>query len=245
MKVAVITPYYREDLAVLRQCHDSVAAQSHACSHFMVADGHPLDAVADWPVEHVVLPAAHGDNGNTPRAIGSLSAINRGFDAIAYLDADNWYDPSHIETMVALQRETGAVVCTAGRTINRLDGSLMYVDKKENNGTRHVDTSCLFLTRPAFRLTPLWALMPRELGPNCDRVFWQAVCARQLAHAHSPEPTVAFRTQYDVHYSNIGETPPEGAKTVEETTGASMKWWLALEESERKSWQRYFATGQW
>ncbi|MEM9692341.1 MAG: glycosyltransferase, partial [Myxococcota bacterium] len=153
-RVAVVTPYYREEAAVLEQCVASVAAQTVPVTHFVVADGHPQpDLVDRFRVEHLVLPDAHGDNGNTPRAIGSLSAVNRGFDAIAYLDADNWYRPEHIERMVALQRRTGASVCTSGRTIHRLDGSFMLVDR-ESDGLRHVDTSCLFLTRDAFRLVP-------------------------------------------------------------------------------------------
>ncbi|MCW9040229.1 MAG: tetratricopeptide repeat protein, partial [Rhodospirillales bacterium] len=41
VKVAVITPYYGEDLEILKRCHDSVATQTHPCTHFMVADGRP------------------------------------------------------------------------------------------------------------------------------------------------------------------------------------------------------------
>ncbi len=245
MKVAVVTPYYKEDLEILRCCHESVAAQSYPCSHLMIADGHPQVAVAAWPVQHIVLPRAHGDNGNTPRAIGSLTVNTQGFDALAYLDADNWYYPGYIETMVTLQQTTGAVVCTAGRSMHRLDGSLMYLDRNESDGKRHVDTSCLFLTRQAFRLTPLWAMMPKQLGPTCDRVFWEAIRSRRLAHAHNPAPTVAFRSYYAVHYRNIGETPPPGAKTVAENAGAARRWWNGLPVPEREDWQRYFATGQW
>lgn len=245
MRVVVVTPYYREDIEVLRQCHESVIGQSHPCTHLMVADGHPKAEIADWPVQSIVLPHPHGDVGNTPRAIGSLCAMNSGFDAIAYLDADNWYYPNHIEAMVTLHEVTGAAVCTAGRSIHRMDGSLMYVDDRENDGNRHVDTSCLFLTRKAFRMTPLWATMPQELGPNGDRVFWQALCSKGLPKAHNPEPTVAFRTQYDVHYQNLGEEPPIDAKTVAETTGKAGKWWLSLDDEERKQWSHYFSTGQW
>ncbi len=221
MKVAVITPYYKEDVSILQRCQDSVATQTHPCTHFLIADGHPQEAVANWPIHHVTLPTAHGDNGNTPRAVGSLTAINQGFDALAYLDADNWYFSNHVETMVALHQSSGADVCTAGRTINRLDGSLMYVDKTENDGERFVDTSCLFLTRKAFKLTPYWAMMPKELSPVCDRIFWHAICARPLARAHNAEPTVGFSTQYECHYRNIGEKPPTGAKKVDETTALS------------------------
>jgi hypothetical protein len=39
--------------------------------------------------------------GNTPRAIGGILADAYGFDAVTYLDADNWYDPAHVEDFVA------------------------------------------------------------------------------------------------------------------------------------------------
>ncbi|MEE2760732.1 MAG: glycosyltransferase [Pseudomonadota bacterium] len=245
MKVAVITPYYKEQIEVLRKCHEGVATQTHPCTHFMIADGNPLEEVDSWPIQHVVLPVAHGDNGGTPRTVGSIMAVNQGFDAIAYLDADNWYYPAHIQTMVTLHQMTGSTVCSASRTINRLDGTQMYVDKAENDGDKHVDTSCLFLTSGAFKLAPLWAMMPKELAPNADRIVWSAIRSRQLKHAHSSEPTVAFRTQYTVHYEHVGENPPKGSKLAENSTDASARWFLALEEDDRRAWQEYFASGKW
>ena len=162
MHVGVITPYFRETLDVLRNCHDSVRKQTHPCEHFMVADGFPQTEISNWAVQHIVLAKSHADAGNTPRAIGSLSAMNQDFDAIAYLDADNWYYPNHLEAMIKLHQQTGEAVCTASRTIHRLDGSLIGADG-EYDKYNLVDTSCFFFTRPAFRLLPAWAMMPRQL----------------------------------------------------------------------------------
>ena len=242
LRVAVVTPYFRETLDVLRNCHESVRKQTYPCTHFLVADGNPSQEVAGWPVEHVILSKPHNDVGNTPRAIGSLSAMNQGYDAIACLDADNWYYPEHVESMVNLHRQTGAAVCTASRTIHRLDGSLMYADVNECDGQRHVDTSCLFFTRAAFRLLPIWAMMPPQLGAIGDTVMFQAILARRLPRAHNPQPTVAFRTQYQVHYWNIGEPAPPGTKSNAESTGQAVAWWNALPEAVRNDWTRYFGT---
>jgi glycosyltransferase involved in cell wall biosynthesis len=236
LRVAVVTPYYRETPEILRHCHDSVRTQTYTCDHFLVADGFPQSEARNWTAQHLVLARSHSDNGNTPRAIGSLSAMNQGYDAIAFLDADNWYYPNHIETMVNLQRESGAAVCTAARTIHRLDGSLMYVDHHDSDGDGHVDTSCMFFAKPAFRLLPVWAMMPRQLGPICDTIMWQAIGARGLKTAHSRNPTVAFRTQYQVHYQNIGEKPPTGAKSNEESTGQAHQWWRSLPQDVRSEW---------
>jgi hypothetical protein len=165
--------------------------------------------------------------------------MNQGFDAVAYLDADNWYYPNHIETMVQLQQQTGADVCTATRSLHRPDGSLMFIDEHESDGKKFVDTSCYFLNRSAFRVLPVWAMMPQQLALICDTVFWQAIQARQFRLAHHPQPTVAFRTTYQVHYQLIGEPPPAGSKTNEESTGRSIRWWNSQPEDVRKQWAEY------
>ncbi|MET0876302.1 MAG: glycosyltransferase, partial [Tardiphaga sp.] len=187
---------------------------TYSCTHVLVADGHPQPRFAESDARHIVLPSAHHDNGNTARMIGAISAMNQGFNAIAFLDADNWYEPDHIARMVALHQRTQADVCTAGRMIVREDGSPMFVDW-ESNGVDFTDTSCLWLTGPALGLIPLWGMMPPQAGPIGDRVFWRAVVNQGLTRAHDPRPTVAFRTRYQIHYEQAGETAPEGAKTIE------------------------------
>src|SRR5271166_697694 len=102
LKVAVVTPYHREPTEWLAQCIAGVAAQTYPCTHILVADGFPRPDLVPPAAQHIQLPRAHADNGNTPRAIGSISAIGEGFDAIAYLDADNWHEPGFIEAMVKL-----------------------------------------------------------------------------------------------------------------------------------------------
>jgi hypothetical protein len=117
----------------------------------------------------------------------------------------------------------------------------MYVDILESDGKRHVDTSCLFLTRQAFGLLPLWAMMPHELGPRCDQVFWLAIQAQKFSRAHSNEPTVAYRTRYDIHYKNMREAPPAGVKRVADFLQVG-DWWASLPADVKHRWQRYFST---
>ena len=238
MRVAVITPYCRESPDVLRQCCESVQRQSYPCTHFLVADGHPQDDAATWGVQHLTLAQAHRDLGNTPRCAGSLSAMNQGFDALAFLDADNWYYPEHIEAMIGLHQRREAAVCSATRSIHRLDGTQMYVDDFESDGRNHVDTNCMFLTRFAFRAIPLWGMIPPQLAAYSDRIFWQSILARGYRTAHLTEPTVAYRTAHEAHYRNIGEEPPAGAKTPEAFV-AALGWWRSLPDSERDDWGSY------
>jgi glycosyltransferase involved in cell wall biosynthesis len=233
MRVAVVTPYFREQDDVLRQCLDSVAAQSCPVSHILVADGFPKDWAARAVSHHMALPGSgHGDNGNLARAVGAAIAVTEGFDAIALLDADNWYRPDHISSLLALYRQTGAAICTASRSLHRMDGSLLAAHDPESDGVGFADTSCLLYLRGAFALLPLWGQMPRQFGPICDRIMWAAIQSRKIRTAHSGLPTMGFRTCYCNHYQGAGETPPSDCKTrgmIEQQVAS----WNALPEEER------------
>jgi len=231
-RVAVVTPYFKEPEEFLRICHQSVLGQTYACEHIFVADGFPSASVASWNCRHIVLPASHADAGNTPRAIGSLSAAALGFDAIAFLDADNWYKPQHIRSLVDACQQSGAEVCGSGRDIHRLDGSLLLAGGEPGDGIAHIDTSSMLLTRPAFGLLAFWTLMPRHFAALGDRLFWTK--AKNAGHpiALTRLPTVCYRTPYADHYLACGETPPPGAKATA-FVGESIAWWESLPAEER------------
>ena len=234
MRVAVVTPYHREADSILKTCLASVAKQTYPMRrHFLVADGFPKAFVSKNDVAHIVLPTSHGDCGGLARCIGAMAAASEGFDAVAFLDADNWYRADHIERLVNLHKKTGAAVCTSGRTIHRLDGTLMGVDR-QCDGDKFVDTSCLCIFRGAFDVLPLWGLMPPKFGPISDRIMWQAILQRGISRSHSSEPTVAFRSQYAVHYRFRGEAVPSGAKE-EAVTAVPAKWFSDLPPIERAS----------
>lgn len=232
MKIAVITPYYKEDDAILDQCHQSVRGQTMACDHFLVADGFPKPIVDRWQARHMILPQPHADIGNMPRILGSLSAFNLGYDAVAFLDADNWYHPDHIERLVQLHTATGAVVCTSSRSMHRPDGSYMFDDDK-NDGKRHVDSNCFFLTRPAIKILTRWAAMPRQLSPITDTVYWETIKRARLSHAHNKTPTVCYRTTWESDFKRMAEPMPEGVKRLE-MTDAPYRWIKALSAAERR-----------
>lgn len=211
MKVAVITPYHTEPLEMLKRAHDSVMAQTHDCIHYMVADGHPRSEIDPWNVRHIVLPVEHSNNGNTPRAIGSIDAIGDGFDAISYLDADNWFEPDHIAGLIALQEETKADLVSSGRVIHALDGTVLLEEGETEDGEKHADTSALLVFENAFQVIPMWALMPDELGPNCDRVFVHFALKLGLIHRHSAQLTMHFTSRYGPHYRAANMPVPDQA----------------------------------
>ena len=183
-RVAVITPYYKARPEWLLQCHESVRGQTYPCTHILVADGTPDPSVEQWNAQHIVIGNNLADYGDTPRAIGSMSAMGQGFDAITYLDADNWYLPDHIATLVELHRSTAATICTAERTLHRLDGSVLG-DCTECDGERFADTSCIMLIGPAREISLAWACIAPGLHPIDDRVRWALIKKRAYPRAHT------------------------------------------------------------
>lgn len=231
MRVAVITPYYKETADVLAQCHESVRQQTCKAEHVFVADGHPNPIIKTWEVQHIAMPTAHRDGGNIPRVLGSISAFNQGVDAVAFLDADNWFQSDHIERMIALHRLTGAAVCTANRSMHRLDGTFMFQDDK-NDGRHHVDTSCYFLTRAVFPLLVRWSLIPRGLSNIVDTIYWESLLGAKLSHAHEETSTVCYRTTYEADYARMGEVMPVGGKALS-VTDAPFFWFKSLPAQDR------------
>lgn len=231
MKIAVVTPYFEETLEELRQCHESVLAQTVQCTHFMVADGRPRAEVDGWEVRHVKLPVSHG-NGNTALGIGALLAAQEGFDAVAFLDADNWFYPEHLEKLVELHEKTLADVCIARRNMHRVDGSFMIEDGV-SGGETLVDTSCYFVTRPAFSTLHYWA---RMIATGADRVYLKVLQSKGISLAVAEQPTLGYRTRWAAHYQSMGETPPEGSEARSQRARHAKALWGSLTPLQWQCW---------
>lgn len=231
MRIAVVTPYHEESLAVLRRCHDSVARQNGSVAHLMVADGCQRQEINSWAVQHIILPRSHGAGGDLPRCIGSICAIRQGFDAVAYLDADNWFYPNHLAIMTEVHKSSTAAVCIARRSLHRADGSSM--PRTEPLLAHFFDTNCMYLTRRAFGLVPIWGMMPPELSGVGDRVMSLAFRKHGLSIAVSDKATVAYTTQWREDYERIGEAPPVNAKSSQLVLKA-IAFWKQLSTSEKR-----------
>jgi hypothetical protein len=213
MRVAVISAYYKEPLHVIQRCHESVLAQQGDVTHFMIADGFPLADVDSWErVVHIKIPN-HADYGDTPRGVGAASAAANGFDAICFLDADNWFEPNHIETMRKIVEMTGVQVVTVARRIVAADGRMLGICT-ESNGVDFNDTNCYFLTQATFPACAAWIFKDSSESIVGDKVFWKAIQAGGYTRAHSVEPTVNYTTTFAFHYEMFGETPPDDSKVI-------------------------------
>lgn len=208
MKVAVITPYYKEDEAMMLRCINSVKAQTHKdVTHLLVADGHPHANHASWGVEHMVIPNC-GDYGDTPRAIGAaVIACRSEYDAVAFLDADNWYEPDHVKSAL-MHMSTVKPIVTTGRNLRRVDGSLL-APCPESDGVNFCDTNCYVIHRSAFGIIGRWTYKEKKYGIVGDRMFWASLPKEYVAR--SPKHTVNYTTKFAVHYLHFKEKPPEDA----------------------------------
>ncbi len=212
MRVAVISPYYKEPEAWLARCIQSVRDQTVEATHFVVADGFPQDWVDEVGVRHIKLDRPHGDYGNTPRTIGAMLAVSEGFDAVAFLDGDNWYAPDHVESCVQTAARGDVDYIYSKRQWARADGSVMNVHMQEDEDGSHVDTNCHFLMRGAFHTIPRWGLMPKPMAIWSDRFYLGSLRGEGLTEAATGRATVYYLCTWANIYRAIGETPPAFAK---------------------------------
>ena len=210
MKICVVTPYYLENLEWLLQAHASVKSQTTEARHILVCDGSAPAQIPDFQGTHIVLQRNYRDYGNTPRLIGCYNAITQDADAIAFLDADNWYYPDHLRSLSALAVNTQLDVVASARMLHRLDGTPM-MKCPTVDGQRYIDTSCLLVLKSAFRHLIAWVLEGQAMAAETDQFLWKLLRDSGARMAFVDRPTVAYRTRHQVHYDQARETVPPGS----------------------------------
>lgn len=235
MRIAIVTPYYKESRRTLTRCIESVRGQ-HTSSgvlevaHLVVADGHPQDWIDGCGARHLRLDRPHGDYGNTPRSVGGLLAASEGFDAIGFLDADNWLEPDHVQACVdALWHAAEPVdYVVARRRLVREDGSVMPITPGDDANFEHVDTNCFFLSWSAFHTIGRWAVMPKPLSVVGDRLYRRSLREAGLKFTAVDHPTVNYLCTWQTCFEAIGEAAPAYAKPNVDLSGVS-RWWQRLD----------------
>ena len=234
MQVAVVTPYFKEPDATLERCLLSVAGQSQPATHILVADGHPRALVDQAGVRHLRLDRSHGDAGNAARGLGALLAVAEEFDAIAFLDADNWFDDSHVATCLAAAHQASEPpdFVVARRRLVRPDGSVLREFSEEDDRGQHIDTNCLFLLRSSFHTAARWGSMPKALHEVGDRVFLKLLLAENLRAIRCAETTVNYLCTWRSPYLAANEEPPPSAKPDPDPADFN-RWWRSLDAREK------------
>ena len=212
---AVITPYYKEDLAIIERCHESCLRQTHKVNHFIVADGYPNNAIDSWDTNHIILSNSHNDYGNTPRGIGAISAMNLGFNVIFFLDADNWFEKDHVESILRMKTEMPFLdIAASYRNFVLPEGIFVEPDSVDHE-KRHIDTSCMSFFETSFFLLPFWLTMTKEVSCLCDRVMFKRFKDNNLKIGFTEQRTLNYTTNYKIHYERAGIVPPKSAKELD------------------------------
>ena len=236
-RYCVVTPYYKEERALLERCFGSVRRQVPNVDHIVVADGHPQDWIDHLPVRHVKLDRAHGDYGNAARGLGALMAIAEGYDGIAFLDADNWYDDDHLASCLAAA-ESGQDIATvvAQRRFCRPDASGIVGTPADAPHSEHVDTNCYLFLRGSFAHLHRWCTIPRGLSAYGDQIFGKILRAANLPTVIVGHRTVNYLCMSESIYQQIGEMPPPGCKPIIRWRDAQA-WIHALSPAERRHFE--------
>jgi cellulose synthase/poly-beta-1,6-N-acetylglucosamine synthase-like glycosyltransferase len=235
MRIAVVTPYFKEGREVLQKCLASVQAQSVPADHVFLADGHPQYWLEEHRhVTHIELRKNVGDFGDTPRSLGFVVAMRGGYDLIQFLDADNVLMPDHFEVVLShfrgLPEAEYPDLVVARRHMLRPDGSILPVSIPEDDAGKHIDTSCYVFFRSAFFAGLKWSLIPRQLGFMDDRVFFAMLTHAGLQRvAFNQSKTVGYTCWWDSVYREAGEEPPPNCKRLEEHRAAAREWWRTLD----------------
>lgn len=233
MNVFVVTPYLQEPIEWLRECHESVARQSVPCTHVMVADGHPRPEIDGWRATHVKLPGGARDYGGTPRAIGGLFAQGQRAEAVAYLDADNWYGEHHIEKMIESIRLSGADLAVGTMRVYTADKGFSEPHDDSIHSEFFADTNRLFLTRAVFNCLDVWARIPPRLSVIHDRLFWMILISHARKYCMVDQETVAYRIRSPDFYLQRDIPLPETPKTNKDQILQAYAFWNGLDQEQR------------
>lgn len=218
LKIAVITPYYKESIEQLKRCHDSVLAQGENVQHFFVSDGHANDILDQWDCIHIKLPMPVNDYGDTPRGIGAAIASAQNYDGICFLDADNWYEPEHIPNIRQTYTLHKTPVITTARNLYLKENGQFLGKYPESDGVNFVDTSCYFFHRDAFDICRHWLFKPEGLGIIDDRIIWAQVIQSKVRRAHIDIASINYMTDFAIHYLLFNLTPPPYSRVINLTT---------------------------
>lgn len=210
MKIAVITPVYKEEKKIIERCNISVLKQNIKCDHIIVQDGDYQFNLKNLKAE-IFRSSISNDNGNTPRSIGTDYAIQNEYDYIAYLDADNFFHEKHIDNL--LNKIQNFDVSTCFRTFHKENGEKINIMEDDDVlNKQHVDTSCYLISKKIFHYINIWKEIPKEVSQWCDRIFFNYLLHKKTNIKFTDAYTVSFTTLYENHYKRGGEKVPNNAK---------------------------------
>lgn len=229
LRIAVVTPHATETVAELERCHRSVRAQEDViATHILVGDGPRGAALCFGDAICYVLSSATCDYGETPRLAGWDIAIDEGFDAIAYLDADNWFYSGHLGALARLLEREGAEIAISNRMLHHIDGWPMS-QCLQSDGIAFCDTNCMMFRLPnALRWREVIAEIEPRFKPIHDRILWHSIRRSDARIARSGRSSVAYVSKVPEHYRTLALPVPPGLEGRGTAINLALDLWEAL-----------------
>lgn len=207
--VTIITP--TTGASYLEQCIASVQKQTYRdnIQHLLVVDGSEhsdkvaeiLKRTSNNNLDLITLPYPTGkDRFNGHRIYGAMTYLCKG-DFICFLDEDNWYDSTHVESLVEIIHPDKSWAFSLRKIVDA-DGNYVCNDDCESLGLwksclddYFVDVGCYFFPKSlALQLTPLWHRKAREPGVvEVDRILMHVLRENNLPCATSGKYTLNYR----------------------------------------------------
>ena len=235
-KIAVITPYNNENFELIKKANVSIFDQvgdNFTCEHIIIVDGFDeKNNLSNLKCHKIELKINHNDNGNTPRSIGTNYAITRNFDYIMYLDADNWFQNNHVNSLLNLIKNETSIACSYRSFYTMDENKMSYLEDDDCLNKKFVDTSCYLIPKNFFQVINIWHLIPKDTSQWCDRIFFFNILKNKCPIKFSEMHTVAFRTLYDVHYLHSKLDLPKDVKKSDEINKKAVNFFLNLNNKE-------------
>ena len=183
----------------LLQAVTSVRDQTYPCTHYVIFDGRDdhgwYTEISGYEnVRTLMLPKPTGLNGVMNGAICAAASYLTTEDYICYLDDDNWFEPTHVESLMSVIADNAYAYSL--RKLVEPDGTFWANDDGESLG--HIgemsDSNCLMLQRSlAQGIAPLCMSSTPDGGSTWDRAVWNALQHHKIKWAASGKYTVNYR----------------------------------------------------
>ena len=231
--VTVITP--TTGAPYLRQAIESVKNQTYDnIQHLVVVDGQPKGRVIarEYPhIDLIDLPYPTGlDRFNGHRIYGASVYLAKG-DLVCFLDEDNYYDTTHIESLVNVI-EKGNDWAFSLRKIVDKESNYVCLDDCESLGKWEscigdyfVDVGCFFLPKMiAIQTSAIWYRKAREPGvPDVYRILTNILRNNNLKYDTNGDYTLNYRTG-NTQLSVQSEFFLQGNKKMLEKYNGDLPW---------------------
>jgi len=199
-RVMVITPTTGKD--TVKKAVESVRNQTVKTEHLLVLDGGEVETKLplsfNGSFDFITLPENVGGNGWYGHRVYAAMPLLVNADYILFLDEDNWFEPNHVETMIAKIKSKDLMWSYSLRRICNERGEYVFDDDCESLGryptyydhnVNFVDTNCYcfkreYLVNVAHHFYGQW---------GADRPFYKAASTQLPSFGCTGEATVNYR----------------------------------------------------